>query len=219
MRKYLPLLLVLGRKVPSTQEGNTSAIVYDVLFNLLLDRDMRLASETELSVSYPAGKVMMGDEALKNSLGSDHINCCVPAEPNENVAKSNMRGTLSRPSPFFGIDGVESRFFGRKEYINDVAACEIDGTPYPCGILELYWDGEGGQVMVGIRLFRAAVEVRDVGAEERRTGLLRLWQETPSKGGTARIPPTAILDLCEIYTVGETLAGQHRGGWGHGVRS
>ncbi|CAB1107711.1 unnamed protein product [Ectocarpus sp. CCAP 1310/34] len=55
MRQYLPLLRVLERNVPSTQQGKSSAVVYDVPVNLLLARDMKLVSETALSETYPAG--------------------------------------------------------------------------------------------------------------------------------------------------------------------
>ncbi|CAM9806208.1 unnamed protein product, partial [Ectocarpus sp. 12 AP-2014] len=75
MRQYLPLLRVLERNVPSTQESKSSSVVYDVPVNLLLARDMKLVSETALSETYPAGKILRGEEAAANSLTSDHVNC------------------------------------------------------------------------------------------------------------------------------------------------
>lgn len=119
MRESLPLLLILGRDVPSTHGGKTSATVYDVPFNLLLDRNMRLASETRLSESYPVGNVWRLDEASNNSLASDHIDC-VPTVPKGNVVEYNMHGTRSRSTPFFGVDGVCGLASGRKVYVNDV---------------------------------------------------------------------------------------------------
>lgn len=218
MRKFLPLLTVLGREVPSTLGGVGSATVYDVPLNLLIDRDMRLASETGISASYPAGKVLRGNEAEENCFSSDHINC-VPTLPKGNVVKSNMHGTLARSTPFFGIDGVKTQFAGRKVYVHDVGVCDIDGTPSPCRILELYWDEERMQAMASISFFRNVTEVRDVGDEEKRRGLLRVWEETPAEGKLNRIPVSAILDLCEIYTVEEVQAGQHTGDWDQGLRS
>ncbi|CAB1107965.1 unnamed protein product [Ectocarpus sp. CCAP 1310/34] len=46
----------------------SSAVVYDVPVNLLLARDMKLVSETALSETYAAGKILRGEEAAANSL-------------------------------------------------------------------------------------------------------------------------------------------------------
>lgn len=218
MRKFLPLLLIVGRDVPSTQSGKTSATVYDVPFNLLLDRDMRLASETKLSTSYPAGKILTSSEAEGNSMTSDHVNC-VPTLPKGNIVESNMHGTLSRSTPFFGIDGVRGRASPRKVYVNDVAMCELDGTPTPCRVLELFWDEETAQVLASIRLFRAAAEVQGVVEAESPTGLTRVWEDATAKQNYVRIPVSAILDVCEIYSSEDTQANKHAGDWDLGVRS
>lgn len=204
MRKYVPLLLVLGRKVDSTQEGYSSAVVYDVPVNLLIDRDMRLASETQLSATYPAGNILQGSEAAENSLSSDHMNC-VPTVPRGRVMKSNMHGTLARSTPFFGIDGVKGIASGRKIYCHDVCMCEITGTPSPARVLELFWHEEKLQLMATVRQFRTAGEVQGGDEHQRMEGLLRVWEEAPAEGGTTLVPVSAMLDLCEIYTVEEVL--------------
>ncbi|CAM9527425.1 unnamed protein product [Pylaiella littoralis] len=79
---------------------------------------------------------------------------------------------------------------------------------------------ENAQAMASVRLFRTASKVRDAGEKERRTGLLRVWEEIRDEGKSARIPLSAVFDLCEMYTaVQETLAGQHNGDSDQGVRS
>ncbi|CAB1106562.1 unnamed protein product [Ectocarpus sp. CCAP 1310/34] len=113
MRQYLPLLRVLERNFPSKQEGKSSAVVYDVPVNPLLARDMKLVSETALSETYAAGKILRGEEAAANSWTSDHVNC-IPTKLVDNMRESNMNGALSITSPFMGIDGIQSSVCGRK---------------------------------------------------------------------------------------------------------
>ncbi|CAN0434404.1 unnamed protein product, partial [Ectocarpus sp. 13 AM-2016] len=68
MRPYLPLLELLERDVPSTHDGTTSSVVYELPVNLLLDRVMQIPSETALSNAYPEGQLLRGEEATANSL-------------------------------------------------------------------------------------------------------------------------------------------------------
>lgn len=109
MRPYLPLLLVVERDVPSTQQGTKTSPVYDFPLTVLLDRDTHLPSETALSVAYPGGKVLRGEEAAENGLASDHVNC-VPTRPVGNVRGSNHHGTLARSTPFYGIDDIIAKW-------------------------------------------------------------------------------------------------------------
>ncbi|CBJ31804.1 expressed unknown protein [Ectocarpus siliculosus] len=216
MRQYLPLLQILERDVPSTQQGKTSAVVYDVPVNLLLDRDMKLASETALSEAYPAGKLLRGEEAAMNSLTSDHVNC-VPTKQVGNVRETNMNGTLSRTSPFMGIDGIKGSVCGRKVFIHDVCICAVGGTPTVCRLLELFWDVESRQVVATVRMFRSAAEVRHVGETETRGGLLRTWEDC-TVGGELLLEVDDVLGLAEIYTVDEMDADKHDGEWDQGAR-
>lgn len=212
MRPYLPLLQLLERDVPSAHDGKTSAVVYDLPVNLLLDRVMQLQSETALSETYPGGKLLRGDEAAQNSLTSDHVNC-VPTRSEGNVRNSNHNGTLVRSTPFYGIDGIRARICGRKVYVHDCCICDVEGVASLCRILELFYDAERREVAVTVRLFRLAAEVRDVGEEERRGPLVRSWEDcTP--GNELELKAADVLGLAEVYTPHEFAAGQHSGDGG-----
>lgn len=214
MRPYLPLLRLLERDVPSTADGKTSAVVYDLPVNLLLDRVMQLQSETTLSETYPGGKVLRGDEADQNSLMSDHVNC-VPTRQEGNVRSSNHNGTLVRSTPFYGIDGIRAGICGRKVYVHDCCICDVDGVASLCRILELFYDAERGQVVVTVRLFRRAVEVRGVGDEDKRGPLVRAWEDC-SPGNEVELKAADVLGLAEVYTPNEFEAGQYSVDGGEG---
>lgn len=66
--------------------------------------------------------------------------------------------------------------------------------------------------------FRTASEVYGRRKEERRSGLVRVW-ETTGTASTTRVPSTAIKNLCEIYTVQEVELGRHEGDWEEGERT
>lgn len=212
---YLPLLPLLEREVPSAHDGTTSASVYDIPVNLLLDRVMQIQTESALSKKYAGGKLLRGDEAAENLLTSDHVNC-VPTRRAGNVMNSNHNGTLARSTPFFGFDGIRARVCGRKVYVNDTCMCEVDGEASLCRILEIFYDGERRLVLVSVRLFRGAGEVRDVGEEVRRGGLLRVWEDcTP--GNKLELKATDVLGLVEMGTPPDAgaVGGQHSSGGGH----
>ncbi|CAB1108697.1 unnamed protein product [Ectocarpus sp. CCAP 1310/34] len=88
-----------------------------------------------------------------------------------------MNGTLSRRSPFMGIDGIQSSVCGRKVYVHDICICEIAGTPSVCRLLELFWDTASGGVVATVSGFRPVAEVRNVGQAEMRGGLVRVWED------------------------------------------
>lgn len=105
MRECLPLLEINEREVASTQEGRTTAKVFDTPLNLLIDRECRLLCSTDVSRKYPGGRIITNQEAEANDLASDHITS-LPIKPKGHRCSSNMNGKLARNSPFFGIDGV-----------------------------------------------------------------------------------------------------------------
>ena len=204
MRPYLPLLQLLERDVPSTHDGGTSSAVYDIPLNLLLHRAMQIESESALSETFAGGKLMRGEEAEQNCLTSDHINC-VPTRREGNVMNSNHNGTLARSTPFFGFDGVRARVCGRKVHVNDCCVCDVEGTASLCRMLELFYDAERRSVLVTVRLFRGALEVRDAGDDEKREGLVRMWEDlTP--GNELELEAGDVLGFVEMKTPHEMAA-------------
>ncbi|CAB1106243.1 unnamed protein product [Ectocarpus sp. CCAP 1310/34] len=210
MRPYLPMLQLLERDVPSTHDGGTSS-VYDIPVNLLLDRVMQIQSETALSEAYPGGKILRGEEAAANRLTSDHINC-VPTRQEGNVMNSNQNGTLARSTPFFGFDGIRARVCGRKVYVNDTCVAEVEGVVTLCRMLKIFYDEARQLVIVTVRLFRGVSEVRGVRQEERRGGLLRVWEDCTADG-EVELKADAVLGLVEMETPHEMApAGGSQGG-------
>lgn len=217
MRKYLPLLEVIERDVPSTVDGVSAAKVYDMPLNVVLERQMQLASESFLSEAFPAGKVLRGQETEGNSLASHHVNC-VPTVPRDGKRRSNMHGTLARSTPFAGFDGIKGSQSQRKVYVHDVCVARVGNFPAPWRILEIFWDEEREGIMVRARPFRIALEVQGVGDAERRDGLLRVWEdETPDASKLVEV--AQVLDVCEIYTQDDLDAKSHSGDWDLGPRS
>lgn len=88
---------------------------------------------------------------------------------------------------------------------------ELNGSPTPCSILELFWDEEAAQVLASYRLFREAAEAQDAGEAESWAGLTRVWGEAPTTSSIAQIPGSAIVDVCEIYTEEDTQVNQRTG--------
>lgn len=72
--------------------------------------------------------------------------------------------------------------------------------------------------MVLTRPFRVALEVRGASEDQRRDGLLRVWEDvTPD--AQMLLEAAEVLDVCEIYTGAEVDANKHKGGWELGARS
>ncbi|CAB1103965.1 unnamed protein product [Ectocarpus sp. CCAP 1310/34] len=209
MRPYLPLLELLERDVPSTHDGTTSSVVCDLPVNLLLDRVMQIPSETALSEAYPGGKLLRGEEAAANLLTSDHINC-VPTRREGTVMNSNHNGTLARSTPLFGFDSIRARVCGRKVYVTNTCVCEVEGGANLCRMLEIFYGGERRLVLVTVRLFRGASEARSVGNEERRGGLLRVWENCTCK---LELKANDVLELVEMETPHEIAAAGHPYPW------
>lgn len=218
MRPYLPLLQLIERDVPSTQDGKASAVVYDIPVNLLLHRSMQLPSETALSETFPGGKILRGEEAAQHSLTSDHVDC-VPTRNKGNVLNSNHNGKLARSSPFYGFDGIRGRVCGRKVYVHDCIVCDVGGDATLCRMLELLYDAGPRQAVVTVvRPFRMVAEVDAAGEEEKRGELVRVWEDcTP--GNEMELMANDVLGLAEVYTLAEVDAGQHNGDGGEGVHS
>ena len=216
-RECLPPLEVKEREVPSTQEGCTSAKVYDTPLNLLLDRECRLFCSTDVSQKYPGGKIVSDEDVQGNCLASNHITS-IPVKPKGNIRSSNMHGNLARNSPFFGIDGIYSQRNGRRIFVNDVCVCLMGEEEVLCRALELYWDEEQHKVLVSVRRFHVASEVHNVGDDDTFEGLIRVWEEDgPNSIETLGV--AAVLELGEIYSVDEVRRGVHTGAWVEGQRS
>lgn len=113
MRECMPLLEIIVREVPSTQEGRETAKVYDTPLSLLLDRECRLLCSTDVSRKYPGGKIISAREAEENFLASDHVTS-IPVKRKGDICCSNMNGKLARNTPFFGIDGICAQRSARK---------------------------------------------------------------------------------------------------------
>eukprot|EP00752_Nemacystus_decipiens_P012290 g10896.t1 len=196
MRPYLPLLQLVKRDVPSAHDKTASSAVFDIPVNLLLHRTMQIESETALSDTHPGGKLLRGEEIEANCLTSEHINC-VPTRREGNVMNSNHNGALAKSTPFFGFDGIRARVCGRKVFVNDCCACDVGGEVTLCRLLEIFYDEVRRLVLVTLRLFRTVAEMRDVGEEERRGGLLRVWEDcTPSSH--MELEATNVLGLVEM---------------------
>lgn len=218
MRKYLPLLEVFERDVPSTTDGESTAKVRDIPVNLLVDRLMKLSSETAVSEAFPGGKLLRGQETADNSLASEHVNC-IPTLPRDGRRRSNMHGTLARSTPFAGVDGVKGSSSGRKVYVHDVCVANVNGAPAPFRILEIFWDADTSErVMVRARGFRPASDVRGVGEEDKRQGLLRVWEDLTPEAEVV-LDVGDVLDVCEIYARADLDAHKHEGEWELGARS
>ena len=196
MRPYLPLLQLVKRDVPSAHDETASSAVFDIPVNLLLHRTMQIESETGLSETHPGGKLLRGEEIEANCLTSEHINC-VPTRREGNVMNSNHNGVLAKSSPFFGFDGIRATTCGRKVYVNDCCVCDVGGVLTLCRLLEIFYDDVRRLVLVTVRLFRTVAEMRDVGEEERRGCLLRVWEDcTP--GSRVELEATNVLGLVEM---------------------
>lgn len=198
MRPYLPLLQLIKRDVPSAADETASCAVFDIPVNLLLHRTMQIESETALSETHPGGKLLRGEEIEANSLTSEHVNC-VPTRREGNVMNSNHNGALAKSTPFFGFDGIRASVCGRKVYVHDCCACEVGGVLTLGRLMEIFYDDVRRLVLVTVRLFRTAAEVRGVGEEERRGGLLRVWEDC-SPGSGVELEAAKVLGLVEMET-------------------
>ncbi|CAB1113668.1 unnamed protein product [Ectocarpus sp. CCAP 1310/34] len=198
MRPYLPLLQLIKRDVPSAADETASSAVFDIPVNLLLHRTMQIESETALSETHPGGKLLRGEEIEANSLTSEHVNC-VPTRREGNVMNSNHNGALAKSTPFFGFDGIRASVCGRKVYVHDCCACEVGGVLTLGRLMEIFYDDVRRLVLVTVRLFRTAAEVRGVGEEERRGGLLRVWEDC-SPGSGVELEAAKVLGLVEMET-------------------
>lgn len=215
MRQYMPLLEVRKRAVvrKADAEPDATAHVYDVPVNLTIDRSLRSLLAMETSEADPGGKVVRGLDAMTNRLGSDHI-LAGPSRPRGNARRNNLHGTLARSSPFHGFDGIRGQRNGRKIYINDVAMCRLEGVDgaQPCRLLELFWAEESDALVMSVRRFQPASEVRDSGEGLMREGLIRVWEESDSSS-KVDISTTEVIDLCEIYTSAQVDDGLHHMKW------
>lgn len=221
LRKYLPLLEVIHRTVPTKADGKTAS-VYDIPLNLQYARFLRSKIAMKEMQAHPGGRVLRGVEATTNRIGSDHVF----AGPVERVGRARstfMDGELSRRSPFFGFDGVLCRG-GRRVYVGEIvmAAVCANGNvtdSRPCRILSIFWDAEVKQVCVTVRCFRYSEEVlgRQPEASRRRSSVTRIWEE---QGDCAerKLQPGALKDLCEVVTIGELAAKKHKDPWPMGER-
>lgn len=94
-----------------------------------------------------------------------------------------------------------------------------DATAVLCRALEMYWDEAQRRVLVAVRRFRTASEVRNAGDDDKVEGLIRVWEDT-SANSNSILAATAVLDLGEIYTLDEVQRGSHNTEtWTEGPRS
>lgn len=160
---------------------------------------------------------MRGDEAIANGLASDHVNC-VPTRMAGNERGDNHAGTLARSTPFFGVDGITTKMCGRKIYVHDICVCVHEGVDLLCRILELFFYVERFAMVATARTFRMSAEVRGVGGQERREGLVRTWEDCTA-GGEIVVEAADTLGLAEIYTADDVANGRHCGDWDQGERT
>lgn len=222
MRKYMPLMEVIKRRVPhSSGCSDRTAEVFDFPANLVLERQLLSSAAMKTCFDNPGGKVMRGEEARSNRLASDHI-LSGPVRPRGNARRTNMHGELARSSPFFGYDGVLGRETGEKIHVHDLAWCDLDDSGRKaCRVMAQYWDEGRGVLMASVRRFRGATEVEgEFRKGVKRNGLLRVWEEE-DPASEVNIPSTALLAALDIYTPEEVSNGLHLdgGGRGDGARS
>lgn len=212
MRKYMPLIEVIKRRVRgSSAAGAGSTVeVFDFPANLLLERQLLSARSMATYAANPGGKVMRGEEAEMNRLSSDHV-LSGPVRPRGNERRTNMHGILARSSAFHGYDGVVGRDRDEKIHVNDAAMCLFDGgARYPCRVVSQFWDEEGGVLMASVRRFRGADEVHGESQRPRtHDGLRRVWEETDPQC-EVDVRCTNLLALLNILTPDEVSAGLHR---------
>lgn len=213
MRKYLPLIEVLKRKVPRSGGADigTTADVLDFPPNLLLERYLMSPSSTQRSFANPGGKVLREGEAEQNGLASDHV-FSGPVRPRGDARRANMHGRLACSSPFHGYDGVIGKSTGQRIHVNDVALCEFGVVgSQPCRVMAQFWDEESEVLMASVRRFHKAEEVEG-GPENGTTyeGLVRVWEEEGPQS-EINVSCSSLLALLEIYTAAEVSAGLHKG--------
>lgn len=225
MRRYLPLLEVIKRTVPTKTRGKT-ADVFDIPLNLQYARFLESKRAMKEMEANPGGQVLRGEEATKNGLASDHV-FAGPVERITNKRRTFMDGRLSRTTPFYGFDGVlcGGSKRPRRVYIGELVVAKVseggDAIPKrrPCRILAVCWDERLSTMVVTVRRFRYSHEVVGLAPAEHRqlASVTRVWEEQGAHS-ECKVLPSALVDLCEILTKTELEGGKHKEPWSMGRR-
>lgn len=170
--------------------------------------------------------VLSKDEAMQIGLASERVSP-LPTPPTGNKHRSVMHGTLVQGMPHLNTDGFITTM-GAKVYVGDVVMSDLLGeheqelSQVPCRIVRSFFDEESRQLVVVVRCFRNANEVKGMphGAPGlANNGLVRLWEEVGGKSEVTLHGMERVLGRIEVLAAAEVASGVHLQSWrGQGER-